>query len=50
MDVQGAWFITFNFEELETTKMFKIGQWLNELWYVYSEEYLVAIKKNIEEY
>ena len=27
--------------------MSKIGQWLNKLWYIYSEEYLATIKNNV---
>lgn len=42
--------ITFiNFEELELAKMSKIRQWLNKLWYIYSEEYLATIKSSVVE-
>lgn len=42
--------ITFiNFEKLELAKMSKIRQWLNKLWYIYSEEYLATIKSNVVE-
>lgn len=27
--------------------MSKIGQWLNRLWCIYSEEYLATIKNNV---
>ena len=42
--------ITFiNFEKLELAKMSKIRQWLNKLWYIYSEEYLATIKSSVVE-
>ena len=42
--------ITFiNFEKLELAKMPKIRQWLNKLWYIYSEEYLATIKSSVVE-
>lgn len=41
-------FITFfKFENLELAKMSKIRQWLNKLWYIYSEGYFATIKSHV---